>query len=203
MLDGSTTRPSLLVRLRDSGDDAAWREFEAAYGGLFVRYGRRLGLQLADAEDICQTVLAKLARSLRTFDYDPDRGRFRDYLGRSVRNAISSHFSSHRSEASTVSMGEAVERISGEDHDAAVWHEEWTRHHYRRAMQSLRAVVDHQTLVIFDALISGRSIEDVAVQFSMNPAAIRKTKQRMRDRLQAIIARQIQNEELPYRTANA
>ncbi|MCA9752374.1 MAG: sigma-70 family RNA polymerase sigma factor, partial [Gemmatimonadetes bacterium] len=83
-----TTRPSLLLRLRDPSDRRSWAEFDARYGELIVRYCLRRGLQLADAEDVRQEVLVSLASALKTFEYSPERGRFRGYLGRAVRNAI-------------------------------------------------------------------------------------------------------------------
>ena len=60
MAEHSPTRASLLIRLRRPADEAAWREFDAAYSELIVRYCRRLGLQLADAEDVRQLVLTWL-----------------------------------------------------------------------------------------------------------------------------------------------
>jgi len=40
-----TTQPSLLLRVRDPGDQSAWREFESKYRELILRYCLRLGLQ--------------------------------------------------------------------------------------------------------------------------------------------------------------
>ena len=77
----STTHPSLLSRVRDTDDVAAWHEFEARYGDLILRYCRARRVQHADAEDVRQLVMIGLASSLRSFTYDPARGRFRSYLG--------------------------------------------------------------------------------------------------------------------------
>src|SRR3954469_2676729 len=88
-MDWTSTHPSLLERLRDAGDAAAWREFDRRYGELIVRYARARGLQQADAEDVRQAVLLSLSRSMPRFEYSPARGRFRHYLGRVVRNAVS------------------------------------------------------------------------------------------------------------------
>src|SRR5262245_21131416 len=83
-----TTHPSLLARLRDPRDEPAWREFEARYRDLVRRFCRRKGLQESDAEDVGQFVFLALARTLPTFRLEPGRGRFRDYLGCAVTNAI-------------------------------------------------------------------------------------------------------------------
>ena len=74
------TRGSLLLRLREEPDSqAAWAEFVERYGPLIYAWCRRWQLQPADAEDVTQTVLLKLATHLKTFVYDPAR-RFRGLL---------------------------------------------------------------------------------------------------------------------------
>jgi RNA polymerase sigma-70 factor (ECF subfamily) len=84
----SDTRPSLLVRLRDARDQDAWQTFVAVYAPLVYRHCRRRGMQDADAADVAQDVLTEVARSLRTFEYRPERGRFRDWLGTLTRHQI-------------------------------------------------------------------------------------------------------------------
>jgi RNA polymerase sigma-70 factor (ECF subfamily) len=82
MADGSlpTTRITLLARLRqDPTDQAAWEMFVERYGRRIYRWCRLWKLQDADAEDVTQDVLVKLARKLRVFTYDPSRS-FRGWL---------------------------------------------------------------------------------------------------------------------------
>jgi RNA polymerase sigma-70 factor (ECF subfamily) len=74
------TRPSLLLRVRDSGDADAWRTFMTIYAPLVYGYVRRRGLQDADAADLTQDVMGEVARVIRSFEYQPARGRFRDWL---------------------------------------------------------------------------------------------------------------------------
>jgi RNA polymerase sigma factor (sigma-70 family) len=91
MTDGSsgfTTRPSLLLRLRDPRDAEAWRTFVDVYGPLVYGHVRRRGLRHEDAEDVTQKVFARFTEAIRNFDYHPDLGRFRDWLGTIVRNEI-------------------------------------------------------------------------------------------------------------------
>jgi RNA polymerase sigma-70 factor (ECF subfamily) len=75
-----TTRVTLLARLRqDPTDQAAWSEFVERYGRHIYRWCRQWQLQDADAEDVTQDILVKLARKLRDFAYDPSRS-FRAWL---------------------------------------------------------------------------------------------------------------------------
>src|SRR5262249_35659303 len=70
------TRASLLVRLRDLRDAAAWREFVELYGPVVYGYLRRQGLQDADASDLSQDVLTAVAGAIGRLEYDPARGAF-------------------------------------------------------------------------------------------------------------------------------
>jgi RNA polymerase sigma-70 factor (ECF subfamily) len=76
----SRTRATLLGRLRaDPADSRTWAEFVDHYGPRILVWCRAWGLQDADAQDIAQTVLLKLATKLRDFAYDPARS-FRAWL---------------------------------------------------------------------------------------------------------------------------
>jgi RNA polymerase sigma-70 factor (ECF subfamily) len=69
----SQTRLTLLGRLACAGppDQAAWAEFVEHYGRKVYQWCVRWGLQQADAEDVTQTVLLKLAGRMKDFAYDP------------------------------------------------------------------------------------------------------------------------------------
>lgn len=84
----STTRPSLLARLTDPADRAAWDEFVGVYGPLVFGEAVRRGVPPVDAEDVTQTVFVRLLRALPVFEYRPANGRFRDWLGTVVRNEV-------------------------------------------------------------------------------------------------------------------
>src|SRR5712691_11419520 len=83
------TRASLLVRLRDPCDEAAWREFVELYVPLVYGYARKQGLQDADAADLSQEVLGAVAGAVGRLDYDPERGAFRNWLFTVLRRKLS------------------------------------------------------------------------------------------------------------------
>lgn len=82
------TRPSLLVRVTDPADRAAWDEFVGVYGPLVYGEVIRRRVPESDAEDLTQQVFARLVRALPVFRYRPANGRFRDWLGTLVRNEV-------------------------------------------------------------------------------------------------------------------
>jgi RNA polymerase sigma factor (sigma-70 family) len=77
---GASTRSSLLLRIRDNPDDpTAWSEFVDRFGPLIHQWCRNWKLQEADAQDVTQSVLLTMARTLPDFVYDPARS-FRGWL---------------------------------------------------------------------------------------------------------------------------
>lgn len=191
-----STRQSLLLRMRGPLDHPAWREFDRRYGELIVRYCRGCGLQLSDAEDVRQTVLMNLAKSLPSFDYRPERGRFRDYLRRATRNAIARHWRM-RERFGQCGLATGEPSADGAEHERE-WEAAWVQHHYRLALQTLRQTSEAKSLQIFERFLQGDSVEEVAADFFMTSDAVRRVRERIRDRLRKLIAAQVRAEDELY-----
>ena len=191
----SETRPSLLLRLRDPHDHAAWREFDERYRGLILRYSCARGLQPCDAEDVRQLVMMGMAHALKGFHYDPARGRFRDYLRRSVVHAIYRNQRGARANAEA-ERGRAITDTPDPGASALdlEWEREWMLHHYRLALRTARASVEPRSVEIFERLLEGQSEVEAAHEFGVSIDAVHKVKQRMRDRLKGLVASQIDEE---------
>ena len=96
MNEPPTTRPSLLVRLRDPMDERAWSEFVEIYGPLIGQLARQRGLQEADAADLAQEVFRAVAGAIERYDPDPVKGSFRGWLSTIARNLIVNLLNSQR-----------------------------------------------------------------------------------------------------------
>jgi RNA polymerase sigma-70 factor (ECF subfamily) len=90
-------RLALLTRLAQSRpvDQTAWQEFVTQYGPRIYHWCRRGHLQDADAHDVTQQVLLRLASRLTTFRYDPTRN-FHAWLHTLTQNARSDFLSDRR-----------------------------------------------------------------------------------------------------------
>lgn len=191
--DHSPTRATLLELVRDSADAQAWARFESTYRNMLLRFCRHRGLQHTDAEDVVQAVFAKLVTGLKRFDYDPNKGRFRDYLFRCVRSCIADQNSCPTPASGGVGTEESGSAVVA---DEALFEREWAAHHYRMAIDAVRQGCDPQSVAVFEDLLAGRSVRQVAQERSMSEQAVYKVQQRMRDRLRERIERQVRDEDI-------
>lgn len=88
MNDWPETHQSLILRLKDSADAAAWSSFLAIYRPVVYRLARSRGLQDADADDLAQQVFVSIARAVERWEPAADGPPFRAWLYRIAHNEI-------------------------------------------------------------------------------------------------------------------
>ena len=84
----STTQATLLERLRDGSAVLAWEEFFQRYGRAVYALARSRGCSEHTAEEVVQEVMLAIFEQREVFEYDPSRGRLRDWLAAVVRNVV-------------------------------------------------------------------------------------------------------------------
>ena len=82
------TRSSLLRKIRDPENNTAWEWFFDQYADYVFALARRSGLQAADADEVLQAVLIEVAKSIRSFKYNPEKGKFRSWLATCAHRRI-------------------------------------------------------------------------------------------------------------------
>jgi RNA polymerase sigma-70 factor (ECF subfamily) len=198
-----STQLTLIARLQDPKDERAWQGFESRYRGLVVRFAMRQALQPTDAEDVAQAVFASLLRSMPAFRLDPEKGRFRSYLFRVVRNEISrvrSQDARPTGASAALLRGDGVvsggdsARDSGVDPNERAFEEEWINHHFRLAMAEIRRTFAPESVAMFERLMRGEPVDAIAADCKTTPQAVHKVKQRIRDKMKALVERQIADE---------
>jgi len=86
------TSKTLLRKLRDPNDVAAWHRFVELYLPLLFYRVRMMPMRGADPDDLVQDVLLKLVQKLPEFHYDPNRGGFRNWLRTLCHNQWRDHW---------------------------------------------------------------------------------------------------------------
>jgi RNA polymerase sigma factor (sigma-70 family) len=188
---GSLTSASLLARLRQSpADQAAWADFVDRYGRKVLGWCRHWSLQEADAQDVTQDVLLRLAEKMRGFEYDPSRS-FRAWLKTLTRHALSD-FCDARGRAAA-GGSQAVELLHAVEAREDLVHrleEEFDREVLDEAMARVRERVTPKSWRAFELIAhEGRSGADAAAELGMSVAAVFVAKGRVQKLLQDEVRR--------------
>jgi RNA polymerase sigma-70 factor (ECF subfamily) len=185
------TRASLLVRLRDPRDAAAWAEFIDLYGPLIYHYARKQGLQDADAADLGQEVLRSVAASVGRLEYDPRRGSFRNWLFTVVRRRLS-HWRAARAHRTRGSGDPATWQLL-EDHPAPAteevgWQAEWEDRVFAWACEQVRRDVTDPTWQAFwRTAMEGQPTRQVAADLGLTATAVYLARHRVVARLKELV----------------
>jgi len=177
------TQPSLLLRIRDASDAESWRTFVSIYAPLIYRSCRRQGLQDADAADVGQEVLAQVARSIREFEYQPGRGRFRDWLGAVVRNKVCRFLENEGRGVRGVVVDESMENLRAFEADGE-WVAEFHAHLLSVALGRIRDRFEPPTWSAFEEVwLHDRAANEVARELALPIEAVYLAKSRVLKRL--------------------
>lgn len=187
------TRESLLIRLADAADAAAWDEFVAIYRPMILRLGLRKGLQPSDADDLTQQVLMSVSRVIGDWKKDPSRGNFRSWLRTVARNAI----------INMLQRGPKVAALGGSDfldicHEAESPSAEigqWIDDEHDRCVLRLAAArVERQVSAttwhaFWRTATEGESVQDVAIALGISVGKVYGAKGRVMKMLQSEVAK--------------
>ncbi len=182
------TRASLILRLPDAADVAAWDDFVSIYGPVIYRVARRHGLQSADADDLVQEVFTAVARSVSDWLERKDRGSFRAWLLTIARNTAMNYLT-RRATRPFGGDGEHAQRLldeaaSTEKELSNEFDLEYRREVFRWAAEQVRNDVSEATWEAFRMThIDGISIADSAEQLGMSDGNIYIARSRVMARL--------------------
>jgi RNA polymerase sigma-70 factor (ECF subfamily) len=193
MLDNLSTRTSLLERLRNPADQVAWADFVRRYGQQIYRWCRRWDLQTADAEDLTQIVLTKLAEKMSTFRYDPARS-FRAYLKTLTHHAWCDLLEKRK--RSPVGTGDTemvllLDNVEAREDLARQLAAEFDAELLDEAMQQVRQRVEPHTWDAFRlTALEGLSAADAAAQLNIRVASVFQAKSRVQRMLQEVLSQE-------------
>lgn len=182
----NTTRPSLLVRIRDLRDEMAWGEFAQLYTPFIYRVARQSGLQDADASLVTQDVLVTVARTIHRFEYNPKSGSFRGWLKVVTRSRLSDFLRAQGKEIQgTGDTG--MLHVINEQPDASqpdLWEREFRRTLFEWAVDRIRCDFEDSTWHAFwQTSVDGRETRDVADELGLSVGAVYIARSRVLARL--------------------
>jgi RNA polymerase sigma factor (sigma-70 family) len=188
MHNAPATRCSLIVKLRDPADHAAWQEFVTLYEPLVYRLARHKGLQDADANDLCQEVFRAVSQAIAGWDPDPCRGSFRGWLSRIARNLLINFLTRRGSllrGSGSTSIQDLLEAQPAPDPSAtAVFEAEYRKQLFQWAADQVKNEFTPATWAAFwRTAIEGYLPKDVAAGLGVTVGAVYIARSRVLSRL--------------------
>ncbi len=187
MNDFPATSLTLLQRAQ-AHQPAAWERLVDLYAPLVLHWCRRAGLGGADADDVFQEVFRSVAEHLAEFRRDRPGDTFRGWLRTITRNKVLDHF--RRRQRQPAGTGDSdVQRqllelpeLAGNEPDPG--EDDLLTRQLHQALELIRPEVEASTWAAFWMVqIDNREPRDVAAELGMTPAAVRKARYRVLDRL--------------------
>lgn len=174
------TPTSLLLRLRQPGEQASWQEFVRLYTPLLFYWARRLGLHGPDADDLVQEVFLTLVQKLPGFSYDRTRS-FRGWLRVILVNRW---HDGHRHKALPPGANSRVEDVAGPDTAGVVEEAEYRDYLIGRALRLMRDEFEPTTWrACWEYAVKGRPVAEVAAELGVSVAVVYSAKCRVLRRL--------------------
>jgi len=187
MSSAPETRPSLLIRVRNPADQAAWQEFVEIYRPVILRIAQHKGLQATDAEDVAQEVLVAVAQAVEQREHDSKRAKFRTWLHRVANNIILDVLTRRKPDrgAGGSSLQTALaQKASREGPDSDLLRLEYRREVFRWVARQVRKEFRQETWDAFwRTYIEGRPVEAVAKELGKDPGAIYAARSRVMRRI--------------------
>jgi RNA polymerase sigma-70 factor (ECF subfamily) len=186
MVDSPTTRPSLLIRLRNPRDGQAWSQFVDVYAPLVYAFASGHGLQDADAADLMQDVLRAVSMAISRFDYDPRQGSFRSWLFTVARNKLR-NFLAGQARRARGAGDSGIRQLLEEQPDRGqedTWNREYERHLFHQAAAQIRSGLQDATWQAFwQTAVEGKGAKEVSDCLNMTVAAVYLAKSRVMAKL--------------------
>ncbi|MFN3167694.1 MAG: RNA polymerase sigma factor [Phycisphaeraceae bacterium] len=191
MTEFPDTQHSLLAKVRSADEQEAWAHFVVLYRPVIYRMARRRGLQDADAQDLTQTVLMRVAGAIDRWEPNAPGVRFRHWLRRVAKNAILNALT--RSPRDAAAGGTAAQDLLREQPAASPELEEELRlesmrERYLRAAASVQHDVSPDTWAAFHlSVVEQVPCEEVATTIGKSIGTVYAARSRVIRRLREAV----------------
>lgn len=161
----------------------------AIYRPVLLRYALARGLGWEDAEDVAQHALAAVHDKVASFEYQPERGRFKGWLRTIVNNRVRNL---QRDRPPDEPLDQTPTRAGRELSPEEVFERLWMQEHLWHGLAELRNEVDGQTYEVFERMVLHEEpIEEVCAQTGVsrgNAYTIKwRLTKRMADKMQPLM----------------
>ena len=187
------TRLSLILRIQDGADDEAWEEFVEIYQPLVQRIVQRRNLQYADAVEVTQEVLSRVAQSIRQWNPDHQKSTFRGWLYRITRNLTIDFLRQASRDRLRAGDGTSLSDVAEpSESESMEFRAEYERQLFHWAAERLKPRIKTRNWDAFwMSTVEGLPIEQVAQRLGIECGTIYVARSRIMSRLSQLIQQRL------------
>ena len=156
--------------------------FTDYYAGFIRMVLMQLQAPIDDLEDLRQTILIKLWKSLSTMELGRDHARFRTWLGTVIRNtvlyALQPESASRKRRRETKA---AVADVVAPDIEGVI-ESEWRKHIIALVIERLNASFSGKAMEVFTMTLDGRSVDEIASELELTKDSVYVLRNRVQSR---------------------
>lgn len=165
----------------------AWDEFFARYWPTIFAFARHRGCSQHTAEEIVQDVMLRVFEQRDVYQYDPARGRFRDWLGTVVCNKVAEHRRRPANRLRPIGNDSdtgAFEQAADEPPPDAAWEAAFENNLLLSLLDTVRRETNARTYLAFELVsLEGLSGAEAARITGLSRNAVYKAAKRVLERL--------------------
>lgn len=184
----NTTRFTLIQRVKDPLNEDAWQAFSDTYGVYILAVLQKVGIGRDEAADLRQEILLKLWKRLPDFEYELDKGKFRTWLYKIIKNTAFTHLSARESRQRRDDRY-IQENEANADGLEELMRDEWKAFICQKALDNLREVFVDQSVEIFEKTLEGCGVSELAESYGLKENTIYRIKNRVKERLIVEVSR--------------
>lgn len=175
---GSTSE-TLLGRLQNPQDQAAWMRFVNLYTPLLYHWTKRVGLSQADGADLVQEVFAVLVQTMPEFRYDRQRS-FRGWLQTVLLNKWRELHRRKKLPTVPGPAGDDLDQLPESTASLAFWEVDYQKFLVNRALELMKEGFQPTTWqACWGMVVEGKSAAEVSKALGMSVAAVYMAKSRV------------------------
>ncbi|QEG22923.1 RNA polymerase sigma factor [Mariniblastus fucicola] len=187
------TRLSLIGRLHDNEDSEAWSEFVQIYEPLIQAIVQRRGMQYADATEVTQEVLTRVAHSIGTWNPDPSKGTFRGWLYRVTRNLTIDYVRRNKTRTPTEGEIDFDQLAEPSSDDSREFRLEYRRQLFGWAVGQVQPSFKPENWQAFwKTAVEQKSVDEVSRELNISRGRVCVARFRVMTRITAVIKERMQ-----------
>ena len=182
------TRLTLIQKMQDGCNEAAWQEFVTIYRNYLYVVVRNMNVGHHDAEEIVQTVFTKVWDKIKGFQYLPEKGKFRHWLCSITRNTTIDCFRAKKDKRHQGDSEYADKNILAEEgitvsEVETMAEKEWVNYLANLALDLVKNEFSGSAVECFMAHVQGKSIQEISKEMNIAENTVYVSCSRVKERI--------------------